>query len=82
MDGWNTTFILGNPIFTGYVTFREGRIFLEVALQLETNPVKNAACRLKRGPVRRETRLSSTQADSCKSEVRWREMIYATGMYA
>ena len=24
MDGWNTTFILGRPIFRGYVSFREG----------------------------------------------------------
>ena len=24
MDGWNTTFLLGLPIFRGYVSFREG----------------------------------------------------------
>ncbi len=24
MDGWNTTFLLGMPIFRGYVSFREG----------------------------------------------------------
>ena len=24
MDGWNTTFLLGRPIFRGYVGFREG----------------------------------------------------------
>ncbi len=24
MDGWNTTFLLGRPIFKGYVSFREG----------------------------------------------------------
>ena len=30
MDGWNTTFLLGRPIFRGYVSFREG-IF--IALQ-------------------------------------------------
>ena len=24
MDGWNTTFLLGRPIFRGYVSFREG----------------------------------------------------------
>ena len=23
MDGWNTSFLLGNPIFSGYVSFRE-----------------------------------------------------------
>ena len=27
MDGWNTTFLLGRPIFRGYVSFRES-IFL------------------------------------------------------
>ena len=26
MDGWNTTFLLGRPIFRGYVSFREGMI--------------------------------------------------------
>ena len=25
MDGWNTTFLLGRPIFRGYVSFREGK---------------------------------------------------------
>ena len=25
MDGWNTTFLLGRPIFMGYVSFREGK---------------------------------------------------------
>ena len=24
MDGWNTSFLLGRPIFKGYVSFREG----------------------------------------------------------
>ena len=24
MDGWNTSFLLGRPIFRGYVSFREG----------------------------------------------------------
>ena len=24
MDGWNTIFLLGRPIFRGYVSFREG----------------------------------------------------------
>ena len=27
MDGWNTTFLLGRPIFMGYVSFREGILF-------------------------------------------------------
>ena len=27
MDGWNTTFLLGWPIFRGYVSFREGKYF-------------------------------------------------------
>ena len=26
MDGWNTSFLLGRPIFRGYVSFREGNI--------------------------------------------------------
>ena len=26
MDGWNTTFLLGRPIFRGYVSFREGAV--------------------------------------------------------
>ena len=28
MDGWNTTFLLGRPIFRGYVSFREGNSFV------------------------------------------------------
>ena len=28
MDGWNTTFLLGRPIFRGYVSFREGNFHL------------------------------------------------------
>ena len=27
MDGWNTSFLLGNPIFRGFVSFREGKPF-------------------------------------------------------
>ena len=27
MDGWNTTFLLGRPIFRGYVSFREGSTY-------------------------------------------------------
>ena len=36
MDGWNTSFLLGRPIFRGYVSFREGsystisKLFFEV----------------------------------------------------
>ena len=30
MDGWNTSFLLGWPIFRGYVTFREGRLWYEL----------------------------------------------------
>ena len=26
MDGWNTSFLLGNPIFRCYISFREGRV--------------------------------------------------------
>ena len=28
MDGWNTTFLLGRPIFRGHVSFREGNLSL------------------------------------------------------
>ncbi len=28
MDGWNTSFLLGWPIFRGYVSFREGNLLL------------------------------------------------------
>ena len=28
MDGWNTTFLLGMPIFRCYVSFREGKRFI------------------------------------------------------
>ena len=28
MDGWNTTFLLGRPIFSGYVSFREVRVLI------------------------------------------------------
>ena len=28
MDSWNTTFLLGRPIFRGYVSFREGSFFV------------------------------------------------------
>ncbi len=31
MDGWNTTFLLGRPIFRGYVSFREGNIHCQTA---------------------------------------------------
>ena len=28
MDGWNTTFLLGRPIFRCYVSFREGKALI------------------------------------------------------
>ena len=28
MDGWNTTFLLGWPIFRAYVSFREGKFLI------------------------------------------------------
>ncbi len=31
MDGWNTTFLLGRPIFRCYVSFREGTIWRQIA---------------------------------------------------
>ncbi len=33
MDGWNTTFLLGRPIFRGYVSFREGKSIGNLPLQ-------------------------------------------------
>ena len=37
MDGWNTSFILGWPIFRCYVSFREGKTFSVKVLFSETN---------------------------------------------
>ena len=40
MDGWNTSFLLGWPIFGGYVSFREGRsIFFGGDLTIVSNDV-------------------------------------------
>ena len=37
MDGWNTTFLLGRPIFRGYVSLPEGSVFfLNVEFSLST----------------------------------------------
>ena len=33
MDGWNTTFLLGRPIFRCYVSFREGTNFVVIKLK-------------------------------------------------
>ena len=30
MDGWNTTFLLGWPIFRGYVSFRESKVHIKM----------------------------------------------------
>ena len=30
MDGWNTTFLLGSPIFRGYVSFRDGMMCIVI----------------------------------------------------
>ena len=32
MDGWEITFILGNPIFRGYASFREGKRLVQESL--------------------------------------------------
>jgi len=32
MDGWNISFLLGRPIFRGYVSFTEGTIFLRATV--------------------------------------------------
>ncbi len=49
MDGWNTTFLLGMPIFRGYVSFREGNwkmtskyhVRIGVSLNPQTSPEVN-----------------------------------------
>ena len=38
MDGWNTTFLLGRPIFRGYVSFREGILGGNVVPKLNHRP--------------------------------------------
>ncbi len=37
MDGWNSSFLLGWPIFRGYVSFREGKIW-RLPVWMEKNP--------------------------------------------
>ncbi len=41
MDGWNTTFLLGRPIFRGYVSFREGIIHAYDGLMLFSSVNEN-----------------------------------------
>ena len=42
MDGWNTTFLLGRPIFRGCVSFREGSQFLShITTFFSTPPALN-----------------------------------------
>ena len=35
MDGWNTTFLLGRPIFRGYVSFREGNVHFFICARVD-----------------------------------------------
>ena len=50
MDGWNTTFLLGWPIFRCYVSFREGMYFQENCSVCRPSEVNtNSGCCL--GPV-------------------------------
>ena len=37
MDGWNTTFLLGRPIFRDHVSFREGMIYIYIFLKCFIN---------------------------------------------
>ncbi len=39
MDGWNTTFLLGRPIFRGYVSFREGSLLVKVVKGVRSSSV-------------------------------------------
>ena len=62
MDGWNTTFLLGRPIFRGYVSFREGkgppRVFFSTVAQPQE--IRNQA--MAEGDVERERmRMAKTQ---------------------
>ncbi len=41
MDGWNTTFLLGRPIFRGYVSFREGSSFRKNLYIIQNVPSEN-----------------------------------------
>ena len=36
MDGWNTSFLLGNPIFRGYVRFKEGTVDDQLMIYIHT----------------------------------------------
>ncbi len=58
MDGWNTTFLFGRPIFRGYVSFKEGNrsvktqhlviaapdLVREIASPDQSVEVKNEGC--------------------------------------
>ncbi len=46
MDGWNTTFLLGRPIFRGYVSFREGTAGVTFFSQ-----TWNVSCKLVRSEI-------------------------------
>ncbi len=35
IDGWKTTFLLKKPMFRGYVSFREGKMFFSTSIQWE-----------------------------------------------
>ena len=35
MDGWNTSFLLGWPIFRGYVSFTEGNMLIGIQIPAE-----------------------------------------------
>ncbi len=59
MDGWNTTFLLGRPIFRGYVSFREGNfhghpsktmVFAEMHLPRPLKKITPSKSRLPCGP--------------------------------
>ena len=41
MDGWNTTFLLGRPIFRGYVSFREGMRLMSLMFHIPSSLSEN-----------------------------------------
>ena len=58
MDGWKTTFLLGWPIFRGYVGFREGVFYL---LYVFTFQKRNLPCRPIANPPHEPKKLGDSR---------------------
>ena len=63
MDGWNTTFLLGRPIFRGYVSFREGILpsYIGKIISQYKDPNK---------PIRISWFMSAKSFEGCSSDFR------------